>query len=60
MHDWLGPVVLLHFATFVGGGGFAKKLRVPALARTRVGVAIWTTLCERVQFQPFPGHCGPA
>ena len=25
-----------------------------------VGVAIWTTRCERVQFQPFPGHCGPA
>ena len=60
-HDWLEPVVLLHFMTFVGGGGlFPMKVRAPMLARTRVGVAIWTTLCERVQFQPFPGQCGPA
>jgi hypothetical protein len=53
-------VVLLHFATFVGGGGFAKKVRVPALARTSVGVAIWITLRAVVQFQPLPGQCGPA
>jgi hypothetical protein len=60
-HDWFVPVVLLHFATFVGGGGlFPRKVRAPTLARMRIGLAIWTTLWERVQFQPFPGHCGPA
>jgi hypothetical protein len=61
--DWLEPVVLLHFITLTGGGGgggFAKKLRVPALGRDRAGVAICTTFCERVQFQPFPGQFGPA
>jgi hypothetical protein len=64
-HDCVMPVVLMHFALFAASSDFVSWTTTQRLTEQRKlflprSLATWTTRCDRVHVQPFPGQRGPA
>jgi hypothetical protein len=64
-HDWVIPVVLMHFAVFVASSDFVTWTTTQRATEQRKlffprRVPIWTTRCDRVHVQRLPGQRGPA